>query len=257
MPTGIYERTEYHKLNLRGIKRSAKAKQNISKGRIEYFANMSHKERVNITEIFQKAGTRAGQTLEGRQKNSKAQTKQWVETPKEKRSDRLRHWIETGNKAMKEKRINMTKEERLEATKLLRKAAYEKRDKMSKKERKGYFRHWVEAGQRAAQKANPSSIEKAIWKELDKLSIEYKTQISFNNGKFIVDIYIPTQRLIIECNGDYWHNLPQRKERDKKLKKYAMSNNYRLIELWEHDIRIDPKQVLQAKIKMLNLKGGI
>jgi len=120
--------------------------------------------------------------------------------------------------------------------------------KMNKEERREYMFPAL----KAAQEANPSSIEKKIWEELDKLSITYNTQISFNHGKFIVDIYVPAQRVIIECNGDFWHSLQERKERDNELRKYAMNNEYKLIELSEHEIRRNPKLALGTGLRGVN-----
>jgi len=103
---------------------------------------------------------------------------------------------------------------------------------------------------KASQKANPSSIEKVIWKILDIWNIGYETQVPFNNGKFVADIYVPSKRLIIECNGDYYHNykiFPESKIRDKAFELYAENKNYRLIWLWEHDIKKNPEDLLCNK----------
>jgi len=146
----------------------------------------------------------------------------------------------------------------------------EKLVKMTQKEKLKYLKPWIEAGReagqrrwnqmnkeeklkrvlpmvKASQEANPSSIEKMIWKALDELGFNYKIQVSFNNHKFVADIYIPAQRLIIECNGNYWHNyeiFPEKEKRDKAFKKYAKDNNYRLVELWESEIRKNPRSTL-------------
>ena len=115
----------------------------------------------------------------------------------------------------------------------------------TKKQKENMTKNWLITGLLAAQKANPSSIEKIVCKILDSLNIDYKTQVSFNSHKFIVDIFIPSKRLIIECNGTYWHNydiFPKRKIRDNALEDYAKENNYRLIWLWEDEIRENSKQ---------------
>lgn len=128
---------------------------------------------------------------------------------------------------------------------------------MTEKKRRDYFKNWIRVGQKAAQKANPSSIEKAIWKVLNKISISYKTQVSFNHGKFIVDICVPSQKLIIECNGDYWHDykiFPNTKIRDKALEKYTKENNYKIAWLWEHDIRKNPEQALLDGLKKIKFE---
>jgi len=162
---------------------------------------------------------------------SKGHVKLWAEMTEKERKDYLKHWIQVGQKAHIKHLNQMTKEEKRE-----------------------YLKSFLEAGQIAAQKANPSSIEKAIWKVLDKLSISYKTQVSFNHGKFIVDICVPSQKLIIECNGDYWHSLPERKKRDKALEKYITKYGQKIVWLWERDIRKNPEQALLDGLKKIKLK---
>lgn len=56
---------------------------------------------------------------------------------------------------------------------------------------------------------------------------------------FFVDFYIQSLRLVIECNGDYWHSLPDKIERDKKLKNYVESTGRNIVFIWEHEINDD------------------
>lgn len=111
--------------------------------------------------------------------------------------------------------------------------------RFSKKERIKRSKNFSKAGFLASLFANPSSIEKAIYKVLDNLNIKYETQ--YKIGNWFADIYIPSKNLIIECNGDYWHSLPHRIKRDKKFQKYCDENNYKLIWLWESEIKENPK----------------
>lgn len=101
-------------------------------------------------------------------------------------------------------------------------------------------------------KENLSSIEIAIHKVLDKLEIKYKIQVPFCYGKFIVDIYVPDKNLIIECNGDYWHNLPNRIKRDNSLQRYCDKWGIKLIWLWEKEIRENPELALKNKLYIIS-----
>ena len=56
---------------------------------------------------------------------------------------------------------------------------------------------------------------------------------------FSLDFYLPDLKLVIECNGDYWHNLPDKIKRDKQLKKYVESTGRKIIFIWEHEINDD------------------
>ncbi len=107
---------------------------------------------------------------------------------------------------------------------------------------------------KASQKANPSSIEKLIWKELDKLGIKYETQVPLANGRFIVDIYILSRKLVIEINGDYYHDyekFPEKEVRDEALEKYAVENGFKMRWLWESKIRKNSEQVLLDCLKSI------
>lgn len=244
---------------------------------------MDRKKKMERLEPWLRSGQKAAR---------EAIKKRWNEMTKEERLECLDSWLKAGQKASKEKLARMTREEKRNYLKPFfeagQKAIRNKFDKMTKEEKLEYIKPWMKAGQtleakqkraksikanwdkmtkeerskrilsmmKATQKANPSSIEKAIWKVLDELSIDYETQVSFNGGKFIVDIYIPNQRFIIECNGDYWHNyeiFPKAKIRDNALEKYANKNNFNLVWLWESEIRKNPKDTL---IKGLEMEGG-
>ncbi len=91
---------------------------------------------------------------------------------------------------------------------------------------------------------NPSSLERAICQVLDTLGIAYETQVPFANGRYIADIYVPEKNLVIECNGEYWHNLPKRTNRDRKFEAYLTHSGYKILWLWERDIVENPEEAL-------------
>lgn len=235
------------------------------KARQEQWIEMTKEERREFCQHWFEAGIKASQkrwdnmTKEEKREYMlpaiKAMKEKWAKMTKEERRECCKSWqkagMKAGIKATQKKFAKMTKEERKEAmlpmTLAAQKASKERFAKMTKGERRRYMHPAI----KAAQKANPSSIERDIWEVLDKFSISYETQVSFNNGHFIVDIYIPKQRLIVECNGDYWHNLPERKERDKRLRNYAKNNNYKLVELPESKIKEDPEQAFLNGLKNL------
>lgn len=86
-----------------------------------------------------------------------------------------------------------------------------------------------------------TSIELKVEEDLKFYNIKYIKQKIISNGKrnFVLDFYIPSLKLVIECNGDYWHNLLERKQRDKELKKYVESTGRKIIFIWEHEINDD------------------
>lgn len=96
-----------------------------------------------------------------------------------------------------------------------------------------------------------TSIEIAMRELLESLNIKYQTQVYLNDGErgYFVDIYVPSKNTIIECNGDYWHSLPERIERDKQLQQYCDNQGIKLFWVWESDIRKDPYKALKKTIR--------
>lgn len=77
---------------------------------------------------------------------------------------------------------------------------------------------------------------------LNKLGVHYVFQYPLENIA-LVDFYVPEKKLVIECDGCYWHGCPihfptrafrQEKDliRDSKLE----SLGYSVIRFWEHEI---------------------
>ena len=81
-----------------------------------------------------------------------------------------------------------------------------------------------------------SGIERKVSEQLDFIGIHYIQQKELLCGRFYVDFYIPSLNLVVECNGDYWHKLPNRIQRDKDLKEYVESCGKNIIFIWEHEI---------------------
>lgn len=84
-----------------------------------------------------------------------------------------------------------------------------------------------------------SSIEKKIQEFLTEFNIPFKKHkiISDIKHKYQCDIFIPNLNMIIECDGDYWHNYPNSTEIDKIRNTEIKNAGYKLLRLWEKDIR--------------------
>jgi G:T-mismatch repair DNA endonuclease (very short patch repair protein) len=84
-----------------------------------------------------------------------------------------------------------------------------------------------------------SSIEVKIQDFLKELNISFLTHqyMEIEHG-YQCDILIPSMNLIIECDGNYWHNYPYGKEIDKIRTKELKENGYKIIRLWETEINI-------------------
>ena len=83
-----------------------------------------------------------------------------------------------------------------------------------------------------------TSIELKVQEQLDEIGVKYIKQkvIYDENRVYVIDFYIPSLKLVIECNGDYWHTRQDRVERDNMLKKYVESTGRKIVFIWEHEI---------------------
>jgi len=121
----------------------------------------------------------------------------------------------------------------------------------------GYAKKTLEAIRKGAKICN-TDIEIVMKKKLDEKGIKYEYQkptgFKWRNGKiifFIPDFIIEDKKIIIECDGEYWHYNPltnkkppcriQRKNiRKDALKKLIYPNNgYKLYSFWGSDIKKD------------------
>jgi len=83
-----------------------------------------------------------------------------------------------------------------------------------------------------------TSIENRLYESLASLGVPFIPQ-KLMEGKFLVDAYIPGQRLVIEADGDYWHALPRVQARDRAKNAYLTKCGYRMLRLSETEIRND------------------
>ena len=100
--------------------------------------------------------------------------------------------------------------------------------------------NWIEAGHKSFNSFSlkPTSIELKVKEQLDYYNIRYIQQKHINDGRrnYYLDFYLPEFKTVLECNGDYWHNREERKQRDKMLKQYVESTGRKIVFIWEHEI---------------------
>lgn len=84
-----------------------------------------------------------------------------------------------------------------------------------------------------------TSIERKIKRELELRQIEFRQNVPIE-GIANVDFLLPKENIIIECDGDYWHNLPGVPERDAFKTKKLKEVGYEVFRFWEHEINKSP-----------------
>ena len=51
------------------------------------------------------------------------------------------------------------------------------------------------------------------------------------------DILIPSMKLVIECDGDYWHRYPIGNDLDHIRTKELIQKGFKVLRLWEFEIK--------------------
>jgi very-short-patch-repair endonuclease len=64
-------------------------------------------------------------------------------------------------------------------------------------------------------------------------------------GRYRADIVFCDKKIIIEWDGDYWHNLEEQKKRDHKKDYYFRSRGYKVLRFWEKDVYETPEKIKQ------------
>lgn len=77
------------------------------------------------------------------------------------------------------------------------------------------------------------------------------------DGKLIINGFCPDfvhckQKCIIEFYGDYWHNKPSYKERDKRRLNSYKKHGYKTLIIWEHELKDINKVKLKIKDNYAN-----
>ena len=98
-----------------------------------------------------------------------------------------------------------------------------------------------------------TSIEIKMAEELTTRGIEYTEQYNLGD-KFRLDFLIPRYNIVIECDGDYWHNLPKVKSRDKSKNAYIKACGFSLYRFWEHEINADVEACVDIVLAEINEK---
>jgi len=99
-----------------------------------------------------------------------------------------------------------------------------------------------------------TSIERKIEGLLKELKLSFKKQKIIADCRTIVDFYIPEQRVVIYCDGDYWHSRPESRKRDITQDFLLMINRYNLLRLKESEINNNLSQCRKKIKKITSVK---
>lgn len=80
----------------------------------------------------------------------------------------------------------------------------------------------------------PSTLEEKMRKILQKTGVEFEREYKF--GRFRADFFIKKLKLVIECDGEYWHMREIQKDRDRRKDRYLKELGYKILRLSGHTI---------------------
>lgn len=92
-----------------------------------------------------------------------------------------------------------------------------------------------------------SSLEHAVEEVLDGLGIGYEVQRRI--GKWTVDFLLPDPGVVIECDGVYWHGLPEVKRRDRRKDKALRKHGYTVVRIGGEQIRRDAFRAVVSALR--------
>jgi very-short-patch-repair endonuclease/endogenous inhibitor of DNA gyrase (YacG/DUF329 family) len=125
------------------------------------------------------------------------------------------------------------------------------KEKVSKKIRlvaqdPGYREKKVRRTMEALQ-IKPNRLEKAF---CDLLQSYFLNEWQYvGDGKIFIAGFVPDfihreKKWVIEVNGDYWHSFSEAVERDRKKRRAYERCGYKVLEVWESEVKQDPLAVV-------------
>ena len=96
--------------------------------------------------------------------------------------------------------------------------------------------------------SNPEIKIQNFLQQLNIIFLKHK-HIKEIEHSYQCDIFIPSMNLIIECDGNYWHKYPIGREIDNIRTKEIIEKGFKVLRLWESDIKKMNLNDFKDKIK--------
>jgi very-short-patch-repair endonuclease len=112
-------------------------------------------------------------------------------------------------------------------------------------------RHTKESRKNFILPKKDTLIEVKIQNFLKQLGIEFFTHqyIKEIEHGYQCDILIPLMKMVIECDGNYWHNYPIGREIDHIRTKELFENGFKVLRLWEYEIKEMNLEMFKERIQ--------
>jgi very-short-patch-repair endonuclease len=95
-----------------------------------------------------------------------------------------------------------------------------------------------------------ASIEEMVYGELERRGVTFTKQAVID-GLYVADALLLGPRVVIECDGEYYHSLPGRREHDRQRQRYLESRGYKVFRFPEAAIRADVRGCVQRVVEAL------
>lgn len=89
-----------------------------------------------------------------------------------------------------------------------------------------------------------------IEKILEEIGVAFEEQVLMFN-KFLVDVLIPSEKLVIQWDGEYWHTKPKRILLDKSQDAYLKKCGYKVLRITDRQIKDNVEGVYATITKTL------
>lgn len=102
-----------------------------------------------------------------------------------------------------------------------------------------------------------SSIQIKLYQYLDALGVEYykegeKTSIGYYVFDCVIPRIYPNKSILIECQGDYWHSMPETERKDRAKFTYIDKYfpEYEIMYIWENEFSTKDGVIDRLKLKL-------
>lgn len=82
---------------------------------------------------------------------------------------------------------------------------------------------------------------------LNSLGISHKTQVPMFD-KFVVDVYVEDEMVVVQWDGEYWHTLPKRQKLDKAQDAYLAKCGIKVLRITDRQLN---KENIIASTKLI------
>jgi very-short-patch-repair endonuclease len=126
-----------------------------------------------------------------------------------------------------------------------------KQERQKFMETKGFI-NWLKSTRKGR---NYKSIAEQKMKEIFiNNNIKFIEQYKVEN--YFADFYLPDYNLIIECDGEYWHNYPNGTKKDWLKNKLYKEKGFKILRIWNQFIKEFDEKILLHIIELTIAKKG-